>query len=173
MNKQSLREWARDKRKNLDMVRLSSILSNKLTQTLAYKQSKNIMIFYPLENEVNLLSLLEDKTKQFYLPRIKENELECCSYKMEDELSESAFHTQEPICKACNKTDIDMVIVPALACDKNNYRLGYGGGFYDRFLTDFKGIKAVCIPAELIVESVFPEKHDIKIDLIITELPLF
>ena len=168
MNKQNLRKWARGKRKELDMEKESSILVNKLIQTNEYKNAKNIMIYYPLENEVNLLSFLQDKSKNFYLPRIKVNELECCKYSSGDELCESCFHTLEPTCKACSKQEIDLVIIPALAVDKNNYRLGYGGGFYDRFLKDFKGLKIVCIPEELIVETVYPEKHDVKIDLIVS-----
>lgn len=168
MNKIELRKWARDKRKELDIAKISAILAEKLTQTYEYKNSKNIMIFYPLKDEVNLLSLLKDKSKQFYLPRIQGQDLECCKYKEGDELCESCFHTLEPTCKACCKTGLDMIIIPALAVDKNNYRLGYGGGFYDRFLKDFNGLKIVCIPKELIVETIYTEKHDVKIDLIIS-----
>lgn len=167
MNKIELRKWARDKRKNLDMENISAILTKKLAQTDEYINSKNIMIFYPLKYEVNLLPLLKDNSKQFYLPRIKGQDIECCKYEEGNELCESCFHTLEPTCKACSKTELDMIIIPALAVDKNNYRLGYGGGFYDRFLKDFKGLKIVCIPKELIVETVYPEKHDVKIDLII------
>ena len=168
MDKQSLRQWARDKRKELDMERISSILVNKLVQTDEYKNATNIMLFYPLSDEVNLLPLLKDKTKNFYLPRINGKELECCPYCSGDELCESKFHTQEPTCQACSKQNVDLVIVPALACDKNGYRLGYGGGFYDRFLKDFKRTKICCIPQELVVETVFPEKHDVTMNLIIS-----
>ena len=167
MNKQELRKWARGKRKELDMEKISSILVNKLVQTEEYKTLKNIMIFYPMQDEVNLLPLLQDKSKRFFLPRVKGRELECCLYCTGDELCESKFHTQEPTCQACSKQNIDLVIVPALACDKNGYRLGYGGGFYDRFLRDFKNKKICCIPYELCVETVFPESHDVKIDIII------
>ena len=167
MNKNLLRKWAKDKRKELDMVRISAILADKLAQTEEYKNSKNIMIFYPTIFEVNLLSLLKDNSKIFYLPRIKENELECCKYSDGDELCESCFHTLEPTCTSCDKKNIDLVIVPALACDKNGYRLGYGGGFYDRFLQNYKGKKVVCIPKELIVSTVYPENHDIKMDSIL------
>ena len=168
MDKQSLRKWARGQRKELDMGAISAILTEKLVQTEEYKNSKNIMLFYPLPDEVNLLLLLKDKTKNFYLPRIKGEELECCVYKKGDKLCESCFHTLEPVCEACNKTNIDMVIVPALAVDKNGYRLGYGGGFYDRFLSDFIGIKVCCIPKGFILETVYPENHDVKMDLIIS-----
>lgn len=168
MDKEFLRKWARGKRKELDMEGISTILSDKLAQTKEYKGSKNIMLFYPMANEVNLLSLLNDKTKNFYLPRINGDELECCPYCLGDELCESKFHTQEPICQACTKTNIDLVIVPALVCDKNGYRLGYGGGFYDRFLKDFCGLKICCIPQELIVVDICPEEHDVKMNLIIS-----
>ena len=169
MDKQSLRKWAMGKRKELDMEKTSSILTNKLVQTEEYKNSKNIMLFYPLEHEINLLSLLSDKAKCFYLPRINKKGLECCPYSEGDDLCESCFHTQEPICRACHKTVLDLVIVPALACDKNNYRLGYGGGYYDRFLKDFKGRKICCIPQQFVVETVYPEAHDVKMDLIISD----
>ena len=167
MDKQSLRKWARDKRRELDMETISSVLSDKLVQTAEYQNSKNVMLFYPLKEEVNLLSLLSDKSKNFYLPRIKGEELECCPYSIEDELCESKFHTLEPVCNACTKTNLDMVVVPALACDKNGYRLGYGGGFYDRFLKDFDGIKVCCIPQELVLDDIYPEKYDVKMNLII------
>ena len=170
MDKKLLRKWAKDKRNELNMPKLSVILAEKLAQTDEYNKSKNIMLFYPLNDEVNLLSLLEDETKNFYLPRINGDNLECCKYIKGDELCESCFHTKEPTCKACAKTDIDFVIVPALACDKNGFRLGYGGGFYDRFLTDFKGIKAACVPQELIVDTISPQEYDIKMDIIITDL---
>ena len=168
MDKTNLRIWAKDKRKELDMENISTILVNKLVQTQEYKKSKNVMIFYPMPDEVNLLSLLNDNAKNFYLPRINGKELECCPYKNDDELCESCFHTLEPTCASCSKTNLDMVIVPALACDKNNFRLGYGGGFYDRFLKNFSGITTVCIPKELITDTIYPEEHDIKVDLIIT-----
>ncbi len=91
----------------------------------------------------------------------------CCPYSEGDELCESCSKTQEP--KTSNNTiNPDLVIVPALAVDKNNYRLGYGGGFYDRFLAQQSCKTIVCIPHQLVVETVYPEEYDIPIDRIIT-----
>ena len=168
MDKNDLRKWAKSERAKLDLEKVSAELVLKLQNTPEYQTAKNIMIYYPMKDEINLLSLLKDKTKCFYLPRIKDKELECCPYSADDELCESCFHTLEPVCKSCNKTELDMVIVPALAVDKNNYRLGYGGGFYDRFLKDFSGIKVVCIPKNFILDTIFPETFDEKIYLIIS-----
>ena len=170
MDKQALRTFAKNKRKELDIQSISSILAEALIKTNEYKSAINIMLFYPLKEEINLLSLLNDKTKKFYLPKIDGNDLLCCPYDCEkDKLCISCFKTKEPETEAQNKTLIDLTVIPALGCDRNHYRLGYGGGFYDRFLKDFRGNKIVCLPSQLIFDSVYPEEHDIPVDLIITE----
>ena len=167
MNKEDLRNYIKEKRKNLEYN--NEVLIENLVRTKVYQKAKNIMIFYPKKYEVNLLKLLEDKNKQFYLPKIYRNELLCCPYSLNDELCISCFNTKEPVTEQKDKSLIDLVIVPALCCDINNFRLGYGGGFYDRFLSNFAGIKIVCIPKQLIVESVFPEPHDVPVDIVITD----
>jgi len=148
------------------MDSLSLILAEKLKQTEEYKNAKNIMIFYPLKDEVNLLSLLDDETKTFYLPKIDGDNLLCCKYSKGEPLCESSFYTKEPVSE--NICTPDLVVVPALAVDKNKYRLGYGKGFYDRFLKNSHAITIVCTPKELLVESVFPQAHDIHVNLVIS-----
>ena len=167
MPKQQLRRWAKEERKKLDIQALSVELVHKLKAIKEYQQAKNIMLFYPKENEVNLLSLLSDESKNFYLPKIDGENLLCCPYKDGDELCVSCFKTQEPKSEPAQNSILDLIVVPALAVDKNGYRLGYGGGFYDRFLSGVNAIKLVCISQEFVVETVYPEKHDIKIDKVI------
>lgn len=162
--KKNLRKWAKEQNKSEKSKKLAELLA----KTDEYKQAKNIMLFYPLENEVNLLSLLDDKTKNFFLPRINNDNILCCPYQKGDKLALSCFKTQDPQSPPVDKNQIDLVIIPALCCDKNNYRLGYGKGFYDRFLKDFNGKKIICIPEELIVETVYPEEHDIPADIVIS-----
>lgn len=181
-DKHELRKWAKKERSKLDMKALSEELVQKLVLTQEYENAKNVMIFYPLKDEVNFLSLLDDSTKTFYLPKIDGENLLCCEFNKNTELCESCFHTMEPIAPSLQPSSTerekaflpDLVIVPALAADKNNYRLGYGKGFYDRFLranksnnVSFKTI--VCIPKELIVETIFPNEYDYPVDLIITD----
>ena len=139
------------------------------------------MIFYPLKDEVNLLSLTEDKTKNFYLPKIDGDNLLCCKFEENTELCESCFHTMEPVVTHLPASGVlppqggqilflpDLVIVPALAVDKDNYRLGYGKGYYDRYLKDLNVTKIVCIPKELIVDTVFHDEFDIPVNIVITQ----
>lgn len=164
-SKSELRNWAKQKRKGLDK---HTALVQALVKSDAYKKANCVMLFYPMKDEVDLLAILEDKTKTFFLPKVDGDDLLCCPYCADDELCVSCFNTQEPTSNPVDSELIDLVIVPALAVDKNNYRLGYGGGFYDRFLRDKSVTKIVCIPKELIVESVYPEKFDIPVDIVIT-----
>ena len=167
-SKASLRKWVKEERKKLNTEELSKFFVQEIKKTEEYKKAQNIMIFYPLKYEINLLELTKDSTKKFYLPKIDGKNLLCCPYGENDELCESCFRTKEPLSEPVEKSKIDLIFIPALAVDKNYYRLGYGGGFYDRFLAEFDGIKIVCISQNLIVDNVFPEEHDIKIDIIIT-----
>ena len=168
-NKQQLRIWAKEERKKLDIPKISLELVQKLKEIEEYRQAKNIMIFYPLKEEINLLDLLKDQSKKFYLPKIDGKSLLCCPYDGSEDLCESCFKTKEPLTKSIDESILDIIIVPALAIDSENYRLGYGGGYYDRFLKNLNCTKITCIPKELIVTSVFAEKHDIKMDIVISE----
>ena len=168
MNKQQLRKWAKEERSKLDMEALSKELVQKFQETEEYKQAKQVMIFYPLKDEVNLLELLDDNTKTFYLPKIDGDNLLCCKYIKGEPLCESCFHTKEPNTEPELNFTPDLIVVPALAVDKNNYRLGYGKGFYDRFLGVNKESNIiVCIPKQLIVESIYPDEFDIPVNKVI------
>lgn len=164
MDKKKLRKWAKAQGKFREAC--SQNVIKELRASEIYKQAHNILIFYPLEGEVNLLELLDDKDKNFYLPRIEGKNLLCCPFKKGDELCLSCFKTQEPVSDEVEKNQIDFAIIPALCCDKNNYRLGYGGGFYDRFLVGFSGKKIVCLPKELIVETIYPDEFDVPVDFV-------
>ena len=167
--KNALRDEIKQKRRAYSFENTSNQIVKNLINSFVYQKSKNIMLYYPLKYEVNLLEILKDDTKSFYLPKIIKDEMLCCPYKVGDELTLSSFKTKEPLTMSADKNTIDLVIVPALCCDKNNFRLGYGKGYYDRFLKDFNGNTIVCIPKEFIVDTVYPEEHDIKIKYIITE----
>lgn len=89
----------------------------------------------------------------------------------EGDLTEETFGIPEPgaHCTAVPPDEIDLCLVPTLACDKTGARLGYGGGFYDRFLPQTSACRmALCAQARLL-EQVPAEPHDIRCGCIITE----
>ena len=62
-----------------------------------------------------------------------------------------------------------LCLIPGLTYDKSGYRVGYGGGYYDRFLADFKGCKAGVIYNDFIISSVPRGHFDYKVDIMLTE----
>jgi 5-formyltetrahydrofolate cyclo-ligase len=65
--------------------------------------------------------------------------------------------------------EIDCIIVPGIVFDINGYRIGYGGGYYDRYLKDFEGSLISLAFDTQIVDSIPFESHDLPVDIIITE----
>ena len=168
--KSELRIKAKNIRQNLNISEISQEIVSQIRQFDLYKASKNIMIFYPLTNEINLLPLLNED-KNFYLPRVNGDYLEVCKYNRNDDLCKSCFNVFEPTCSSVSNNSLDIVFVPALAVDRNKNRLGYGKGFYDRFLNILptKTKSVVVIPEELIFDELPTDNYDIQCDYVITQ----
>lgn len=166
-NKTDLRIKAKSIRKTLDIEQLSNNAILKIKQNILYKNAKNILIYHPLRYEINLLDLTKDD-KNFFLPKVCGEKLQICPYKKEDILIKSDLNICEPCTNSINPNQINLAIVPALMADKNGFRLGYGGGFYDRFLSENPNIKTITVVFKaLFVESLPHEEFDVKIDEII------
>ena len=167
--KNNLRKIALEKRKLLDCNKLSNKIMQNLTSLPKYKESKHIISYSPLKYEVDTRYCNQDKTKDIYLPRVNGDNLDICPC---SDLCKGSFGILEPQSSAIiDYSYIDMVLIPACAVDKNGYRLGYGKGFYDRFLPLLPAncLKVVLIFSELLFDTVYPDKYDVKSDIIITE----
>lgn len=163
-DKIDLRIQAKYIRKQLDISKLSSCAVKLVRENETYLQAKNVMLYYPTKYEIDLLALLDDD-KNFYLPKVSGKDLLVCPFKRNEKVVLSSLKIKEPCSLPSNPEILDLIIVPALMIDKNGYRLGYGGGFYDRFLTKFNCVKTITVvPSELFVDFLPREKFDRKID---------
>ena len=174
-NKDNLRQKAKNIRKDLDMKIISEQIILNIRESDIYQKSEHVMLYYPLKTEVNLLELLNDN-KSFYLPRVNGDMLECCPFKKGEKLVCSDFKVYEPISPQVDKDIIDLIFVPALCVDGECNRLGYGKGYYDRFLSKYSGISIIPIAEELVFSQICLEDHDISCSMIITQnkkKPLF
>ena len=72
-----------------------------------------------------------------------------------------AYDTEAPSCSVC--------FIPAVAADKHGYRIGYGGGYYDRFLTGFHGTLAAVTFSAFLLDNVPHGKFDLQADFMVTE----
>lgn len=145
--------------------------SKKLTEIIAksdyFLKAKNVMLFYPLKDEINLLDLLKFD-KNFYFPRCFNNEILCCPY-VEGDFECGSYNIKEPKTEPLkNLNQLDLIIVPALCADKKGNRLGYGKGFYDRFLKNeaIKAKKIAAVLKDLYFNEIPVEEFDIKMDKI-------
>lgn len=171
--KTSLRIKSKEIRNNLDIKLISNIITENISRLDIFKNANNIMIFYPLENEINILGLLEYTDKNIFLPRMNGNSLECCPF-VKGKLKKGKYNIQEPETECILCPNLDLIIVPALAADKKGNRLGYGGGFYDRYLAVNKGVKTIVpIPDSLLFEEIPTDKFDIRINYIVTEIKVY
>ena len=147
-----------------------------LMKEIDNKNKINVSIYYPSSYEVNVLKILDSKHSSkynFLLPIIgKKNDMIFCKWKKNDILNLNKFGILEPIKAGISIPKV--VLVPLLAFDNNKYRLGYGKGFYDRYLNKLKKKKRNVI--SIGVAFSFQKYHklpnnylDYKLNYIITE----
>jgi 5-formyltetrahydrofolate cyclo-ligase len=100
--------------------------------------AKHVMAFWSFGSEVPtlpLLTALSDRGVRVALPRIEDGDLEVRAWSPGDPMTETSFGALEPAEGArVDPGALDVVVVPAVAFDRHGRRVGYGGGFYDRFL---------------------------------------
>lgn len=88
-----------------------------------------------------------------------------------DQLESVYFGLFEPIPTQTNRlspSDLDLLVVPGLAYDMRGYRIGFGGGYYDRFLSGYTGVKLALAFEEQIFDELPNESHDQPVDFIVT-----
>ncbi|MBC8141392.1 MAG: 5-formyltetrahydrofolate cyclo-ligase [Armatimonadetes bacterium] len=169
--KKEWREWARAKREGTD----ATLLLERLTSLLEWDAARHVLLYLALPNEIVVETLADipgDKT--FYVPRIAPRRvLTVHPYRPgETTLVQNAWGLREP---APNVPEVppetlDLVVVPGLLFDEGGSRLGYGGGYYDRFLPR---LRTACVTVSVagengIVPALPTEPHDIAVKLIVT-----
>ena len=131
--------------------------------------------YYPYNYELDIMQILEKFQKKNYLislPKIKKNfDMDFFDWKFDDPLRVNEYGIPEPFSNRVRFPDI--LLVPLVAFDKNFNRIGYGGGFYDRYINKIKKRKKIITIGFAYsfqkVKEISTNKYDIKLDHIITE----
>jgi len=175
IQKAALRKHLLEKR-DATSAELREISSERIHQNLkritSFTNSQNIACYFPIGSEIDthniMLDMLE-QDKNLLLPRIVNNNLEFCIVPNLEKLEKGSFEIMEPkdSCKKAEK--IDCVLIPTVGVSKSGVRLGYGKGYYDRFLSLIDAVKISLTYSKQIVKSIPNDSHDIKIDWIVTE----
>lgn len=119
-----------------------------------------------------LIGELVRRGKTVGLPRmLPEHRMEVRRYDPDRPLVKVSFGISEPgeDCPLLDREDIGLVLVPAVCYDRRGFRLGFGGGYYDRWLEGFSGVKVGLCREAVLREAVPTEAHDVKVDILLTE----
>lgn len=180
--KDFLRKELKERRHKLsvkEVANKSSYIEIQLDKIISKLNVKNIMLYYSFKNEVStekyILKLLNNDFNVI-LPYSKVSTRSIIPYlvkNLKEDLSKSSFGILEPninINSVFSIDKIEVVVIPGIAFDIEGNRMGFGAGFYDRFLIKNENmIKiAICYDFQLL-NSIPNEPHDVKMDIIITE----
>lgn len=178
MQRQVLRKEMGDRRASLSALQIetySNLIAGKLMELEPLISARNIMGFASVRNEVDLRPFLQgqaDLGKTILLPRVeKDGGLAAVEFSSWESTRLGAFGIAEPVGSDFPLAKIDAVIVPGLVFDAYGYRLGYGKGYYDRFLKLLPKstfICGVCYEFQ-VVDNIIPNDEDVPMHWIVTE----
>lgn len=170
----------------------SEVIMNKILKLEEFNQSKMIMVYMDFKNEVRTRKFIEkcfSNSKRVCIPYVTNITTQYSTYEenihsaqkrilpceitdLEKDLEKGTYGIYEPRpseIKVVDAKKIDLVIVPGVGFDVNKNRIGYGAGYYDRFLTKINSTK-VAVAFELqVCEEIPVDEYDQTMDMIITE----
>jgi len=177
MDKNTLREDLLEKRKKLEkneIIKKGNVIKEKLFSLEEYKKAKTVMFFVSFGKEIYthdmVLEALQNKNKTVVIPKIVGFELVPSIIETFAGLERSSYGILEPInVHELDMNRIDIIIVPGIGFDKEGHRIGFGKGYYDRFLKKTKALKIGLSMDFQIVDKIQNDEWDIPMDIVITE----
>lgn len=153
-----------------------SWLTQHLLSSGAYQEAQVIATYLSMPHEVSTASFIEQAQldgKRVLVPKTYgQGRMIFVDYD-ESRLQKSSFGLLEPISEeAVDKAEIDLIHVPGVVFNSQGFRIGYGGGYYDRYLADYEGVSISTIYAAQQVDFT-PAQHDVAVkELLIYETNL-
>lgn len=179
MDKKAFRKkmlGTRDSISEKDRAKKSLAIKKRLEKLELFQEAYTVMFYVSFGSEVETHQLIKEsfREKRVAVPLVWEKDLLVKQITDFSQLSPGAWTILEPEArqKSLGLTDINVMIVPGVAYDKNHHRMGYGGGYYDKLLArkDEGGFVSIGLAfEEQIVDEVPTEENDQKVDFIITD----
>lgn len=175
--KKSLRKIALEKRAAINVPDAPMRLAENFLRHVKLPKNPVVAAYSPTKTELDvgfLAAALADAGHKLCLPRIgvEAQEMSFFEYAIGNELVANKFGILEPL-PIAKQVQPNVVLVPMLAFDRAKHRLGYGGGYYDKFLHNLPALKIGVAFAAQEIEQVPAELHDIALDIIVTESGVF
>lgn len=153
----------------------SNQIINNLLKSDLYKNASSIFVYVSKNKEVDTRDFIEKALadgKKIYVPKIKSREIIAVKLNDISELEVGRFDIPTSMSED-SITNPDLTICPGLSFDDGKNRLGFGGGYYDRFLAKNQGIKIGLMISEFASSKIPTDSWDIKMDYVITEDEIF
>lgn len=148
-------------------------ICRKFIETEFYRSAKTVMVYMPIQNEVDTADILADifaKNKRAVIPAVENEHMRAAYVDRNTRFRRGSFGISEAEnTEFADKSEIDLVAVPGIAFDRKGGRIGFGKGFYDRFLDGISAVKAALCYDFQLTDDTYPEEYDIVMDYIITE----
>lgn len=179
--KDELRRKIKEKRDNLsrsDVIKKSEKIKISLFEMDLFQNSKTILFYVSYGNEVYTYDMIKESlalNKIVVAPKSNTIDNSLILSRLTDwsDLEIGAYNILEPKIESIKEVDIssiDLIIVPGVVFDLSGNRIGHGKGYYDRLLNSANNISSIGLAYQFqIVNYIKSEKHDEKIDFIITE----
>ncbi|MBQ8309850.1 MAG: 5-formyltetrahydrofolate cyclo-ligase [Clostridia bacterium] len=179
MTKQELRRLLKEKRAAISAEQKkeydSAIVKHILASAL-FCDASMLLLYAPMEGEITLLPLVRaarSMGKPIAFPRCNTADNTMAFYILEPNarLTEGAYHIPEPPADAslCVPDERALCILPGLSFDPNGNRLGYGKGYYDRYLATFPGVTLGALYAQMMLKKIPTDAHDLPARYLVTE----
>lgn len=181
IGKMQLRKRVLKIRKSLDESQRkekNERIKDEILSLPVYLTSRTVMVYLDYRDEVETTELIREMLKagkRIAIPYCKDDRMIPCEiFNVDQDVHPGMFGIREPstdTLKPVSPEEIDLVLAPGVAFDKEGHRIGYGKGFYDRFLPLLR--EDVCIAGLAffcqVVDGFETEKHDVKMSLLVTE----
>ncbi len=150
----------------------------------AYRYADVILMFYPLEGEVDILPLMKTALaagKKVAFPRCKAEDHSMIFYfvNSEEDFEKGSYGIMEPKTTlevfetAMMESQNVLCLVPAIVYDRRGYRVGYGGGYYDRYFGKARPASIGVVYEEFILKNVPHGRYDITVDVVVSERGIY
>lgn len=150
----------------------SKSIQKKLKKIESFRNAQKIGAYYPTGSEILTQDIMQEvlsNGKEIFLPKVIGKEMEFRKIIDFSNLERGSFDIMEPRDECPVNNNLDIILVPTVGISPSGVRLGYGHGYYDRFLAKNK-IKTISLTLEKqIIKNIPRSDHDIIIDWIITE----
>ncbi len=162
-----------------DVLQKSAFILNQLSELKSFREAGTVHCYISMNNRkevvtADIIELCFSLGKKVVVPKmVRESRLEHYYIEQGETLLPNEWGVPEPkssLDKKAGLSDIELILIPMVAADKKKNRLGYGKGFYDRFLSKTDAIKTGLLFDVQLYKGILPvEEHDVKLDVLITE----